>query len=162
MLENTSKVFHIEHRCRKLSPSCRKWVSPPLPSPQTSIPNLWSVLLYRMSLVTSCCCVPPSAVGMCICVPYGRRCSEQGVSCKLWHHYQREGWDGCFMLLLSSAPFKEKLVISFTVLFLWPLALLQTPLHPQTAGDPPWWRKKEFYYSLNKESFLYSFSWWSF
>ena len=133
MLENTTKVFHTEYRRRNLSPSCRKRVSPPLPSSQTSIPNLWSLSLYRMSLVTSCRCVPPSAVGTCIWIPYGQRCSEQGVSHKLWPHYQRGAWDGCSLPLLSSASFKGKLVISFTVPFLWLLALLQKSLQPPNS-----------------------------
>lgn len=137
LLENTTKVFHIEHRCRNLFPACRKGASPPLSSPQTSIPNLLSLSLYRISLVTSCSRVPPSAVGTCICVPYGLRCSDQGILCKLSSHYQRGGWDGCFLPLHSSVSFKGMLVISFTVPFLWSLALLQKPLQPLNSSRPP-------------------------
>lgn len=136
MLENTVKVFCVEQRCRNISPSCRKWVSPPSPSPETSIPNWQSLFLYRMSLVTSCSLVPSSAIGTCICNPYGRLCSEQGILCKLWPHYQWGGWGGSFLPLLSFASSKGKLIISFTVPFLWPLALLQKQLQPLNSRRP--------------------------
>lgn len=106
MLENTTKVFQIEHRCRNI-PIMQKVGLSSLALPKRSIPILWSLSLYRMSLVTTCHRVLLSAVGMCISVPCGRRCSEQGVSHKLWPHYQRGGWDGCLLPLLSSTSFKN-------------------------------------------------------